>query len=403
MRLLSVVATYWPAFQFGGPIPAIHSLHKALARRGVDVTVYTTNAGLGGKVPVNREVSLDGIGVFYFTINQLFEGLGGTGWQLSMPLSRALKQNVRRFDIVHVWGIWNYPSAVASHYVRMFHVPYFISPLGSLYPDCIRRKGWKKWPYYAFISRRDIRRAAAIHYLTTNEREGCHALYGLANRAVVLPNGVEALELPERNNLIRRYPLLEGKTIVLFLGRIHEIKGLDILAKAFARVARERSDVALLIVGPDERGYEETVRGLLRRENVSDNVVFTGLLQGDEKFEALAGSDVFVLPSYSEGFSMAILEGMACGLPVLITHQCHFPEVADAGAGYVVGPNAQEVAKALRDLVDDPALRSRMGENGRRLVKEKYTWDRIAAQMIEEYKKVLGNWHPGDRGASCDE
>jgi glycosyltransferase involved in cell wall biosynthesis len=100
---------------------------------------------------------------------------------------------------------------------------------------------------------------------------------------------------------------------------------------------------------------------------------------------------------------MAILEGMACGLPVLITHQCHFPEVADAGAGYVVGPNAEEVAKALRDLVDDPALRSRMGENGRRLVKEKYTWDRIAAQMIEEYKKVLGNWHPGDRGASCDE
>ena len=389
MKVLSVAASYWPAFQFGGLIYVAHRLNRALVEKGVDVTVYTTNVGLDWRVPVNHEVDLDGVRVSYFTFSKTFEGFAGTGWQFSLQMTKALARHVRDFDLVHVAGIWNYPTAAASHYARKYAVPYIIKPMGALYPYSVRGKGWKKRPYYSLISRRDIQRAAAVHYVSREEREKCHLAHGLGNRAFVSPSGMEAPRLPDREQLRQRYPALRNKQVILFLGRIHRIKGLDILARAHARLAKERGDVHLLIVGPDEGGYATTVKTILRREGAADTATFTGLLQGEEKWEALAGSDVFVLPSYSEGFSVAILEALSCGLPVVISPQCHFPEVAETGAGHVVPAEVDHLIVAIRNLLDNPELRRKMGQNGRRLVQEKYAWDGIAKQAMEEYEEVL--------------
>ena len=123
MRLLFVAPYYWPAFQFGGPVPANHGLVKALARKGVDVTVYTTNVGLDSKVPVNQEVMLDGARVFYFSFARFFERFAESGWQFSVPMSRALCRSVGSFDVLHIAGIWGYPTAVAAHYARKRRVP----------------------------------------------------------------------------------------------------------------------------------------------------------------------------------------------------------------------------------------------------------------------------------------
>ncbi len=384
-----MAAYYWPALQFGGPIPANHGLTKALARRGIDVTVYTTNVGLNGKVPANQEVRFDGVRVFYFSFTGLLEIFAGNGWQCSLPMSRALKKSVKTFDIVHIAGIWSYPTAAAAHYARKYRVPYIIKPMGSLYPFSVRGKGWKKRPYYWLISRRDIQGAAAVHYVSTDEREKCHLAHGLANRAFVSPSGMETPHLPDKQKLKRQYPALQGKKVILFLGRIHRIKGLDVLARAYARLAREREDTHLLIVGPDEGGYETTVRTILRGEGAADGVTFTGVLLGEDKLAALAGSDLFVLPSHSEGFSVAVLEALSCGVPVIISPACHFPEVAETGAGVVVPVDVDRLVVAIRDLLDNPGLRQEMGERGRRLVQEKYTWDSIAGQVAEEYEKIL--------------
>ena len=389
MKVLCVVASYWPAVQFGGLVYAAHGLNKALVERGVDVTVYTTDVGLRGKVPVTHEVDLDGVRVVYFPFSPLLEVFAGTGWQFSLPLTAALKENVRRFDVVHIAGIWNYPTAAASHYARRYRVPYVIQPAGSLYPYSIRGKGWKKRPYYLLVSRRDIRRAAALQYVSADERDTCHSAHRLRSRAIVLPSGMDAPRLPGKEQLRDRHPELRDKKIILFLGRVHRIKGLDVLARAYGRLARERGDVHLLIVGPDEGGHEATIRRLLGREGAGDRVTFTGLLHGEEKWEALAGSDLFVLPSSSEGFSVAILEALACGLPVIISPECHFPEVAERGAGLVTPAEVDPLTAAIRSLLDSRELRRSMGENGRRLVREQYAWDSIARQMIGEYEKIL--------------
>jgi glycosyltransferase involved in cell wall biosynthesis len=141
----------------------------------------------------------------------------------------------------------------------------------------------------------------------------------------------------------------------------------------------------LVIAGPDEDGYQAKVQGMLQAEGVLNKTIFTGLLTGYDKLAVLARADLFVLPSYSEGFSMAVLEALACGLPVIITRPCNFPEVAEAMAGEVIEPDVEQLTMAFSRLLDNAQLRFQMGQNGRRLISERYTWDRIAEQMIEFY------------------
>ncbi|GAG37700.1 unnamed protein product, partial [marine sediment metagenome] len=180
-----------------------------------------------------------------------------------------------------------------------------------------------------------------------------------------------------------------GKRIILFLGRIHPQKGLDLLAKAFEKIAREWDNAYLMIVGPDSEGYKIKIEKMLESEGVLNKVIFTGMLSGRKKLIVLGGADIFALPSYSEGFSMAILEAMICKLPVIITKQCNFPEVTEVGAGNEIDPNVEQLTGALGNLLGNPELCKKMGEKGRKLVLEKYTWDKTADKMIKVYEEIV--------------
>src|SRR3989338_6792390 len=154
MKILCVTPSYWPAFRFGGIIFFSHWLNREFTKRGIDITVYTTNAGLGNTVPVNKEINFEGIKLTYFSFTSIFEFLGGTGWQFSLPMTRKLRSEVMNFDIVYIFGVWNYPISAASHYCRKYSIPYIISPQGALYPYTIGKKIWKKWPYYLVLTKR---------------------------------------------------------------------------------------------------------------------------------------------------------------------------------------------------------------------------------------------------------
>jgi len=143
MKLLCVIPSYWPAFQFGGPIYSVHGLNNALVKKGIDVTVYATNVGLGKKVLLNQEVNVNGVKVTYFTFIKFFEFLGTTGWQFSWCITKALKKNLKKYDIIYIPGIWNYPSVIAGYYCRQYNKPYIIAPKGMLYPYTIKKKDWK--------------------------------------------------------------------------------------------------------------------------------------------------------------------------------------------------------------------------------------------------------------------
>lgn len=393
MKLLCVIPGYWPAFQLGGPIFSLYNLNKALAKLGVDVSVYTTNVGLGRRVPVNQEVNVDGVKITYFAFTKFFESLGGTGWQFSLPMTNALKRSLKIFDIVYIVAIWNYPVAIAAYYCRRYKKPYIISPRGLLYP-CVRgRKSWKKWPYYQLVTRKDLFAATAIHYTTKDEAEKCHLSLCLKNTAVVVPGGIDLSEfndLPGKEKLRQSYPVLKDKKVILFLSRINWKKGLDILVRSYSILAKKIDSVHLLIVGNDDGGYMRKVKNWVREYGIEERVTFTGILTGKEKLEAYAASDIFVLPSYSENFGIAAVEAMACGIPVVVTDQVGISkEIQDYRAGIVVNTNAESLYNGINLLLKNPDLKIEMAANGKKLVREHYDINKVADMMIGVYDGVI--------------
>ena len=195
--------------------------------------------------------------------------------------------------------------------------------------------------------------------------------------------------MPPKEEFQRRYPALDGKETILFLGRLHPKKGLDILTKAFAEIAHTRSNVHLVIVGPDEVGYRSKMQQELQNRGAASMATFTGPLGGRDKLAAFSAADIFVLPSYSEVLGLTVIEAMACGLPVIISRQCYFPEVAEANAGLVIDTDPTQLAQALLRLIGEPQLRRDMGKRGQALVSQRYTWDKVADQMQQLYQMAL--------------
>ena len=222
---------------------------------------------------------------------------------------------------------------------------------------------------------------------------------------MVAPLGVDVDRSIERrpDAFASTWPETVGKKVILFFGRLNFKKGLDILARAFGRLARRRDDVVLVVAGPDTEGYGAKVRGWLEDEGVLDRTLFTGMLTGARKSAALSGATLFVLPSYSENFGIAVVEAMAAGQPVVISRHVNIcREVADAEAGLVVNTDADEVANAMETLLDDPALAERMGLNGKRLVRDCFTWDSAGPRLMDLYRRVASHRPVADTAVARD-
>ncbi|MBI3090848.1 MAG: glycosyltransferase [Candidatus Tectomicrobia bacterium] len=314
------------------------------------------------------------------------------GW--SWGLTAWLWRNAREVDLLHLHGLFSYPTLLGSRLARYFHRPYIVSPHGMLDPWALAWKAWKKRPYFKLFDHRTLKRAAALHALTAAEGRQFAAL-GLQRPTFVLPNGIDPDDyrsVPPRAVLDARYPELRGKRYLLFLGRLHPKKGLDVLLEAFGMLVRRVagcSDLLLVLAGPDNVGYRAALELAVARYELSQHVRFTGLLEGEEKLSALGAAELFVLPSHSEGFSMAALEAAACGCPVVLSPACNFPEIEAAGGGVIVEPRGEALARALGALLTDPVRRRDMGRRGQALVREKLNWESIAARMIAVYEDIL--------------
>jgi glycosyltransferase involved in cell wall biosynthesis len=380
MKILHIAISLAP--EWGGPTKVVAELTEVLAKKGLEISIFApVKKGNKAKIIRPKGVNL-----------QLFEqGFLARFWPGYSPkLAKVLKKEIDKFDLVHIHELWSYPHFVASRAARKAGKPYVVTIHGGLESWAINYKAFKKKVYSTLFQRRILQKAAALHAITDEEIKHIRA-FRVNNEILMIPNGINPEEfrvLPTCQELERFYPRLAGKQVVLFLGRLHPIKGLDILARAFGKVARERNNLCLLVVGPDSDGYQAKVVKILEAEGILNKVIFTGMLTGREKLMALGGADICVIPSYSEVRSIVALEAMASALPVIITRQCHFPEVAEAGAGLVIEPEVNQLAAALEKVLNEPTLRQEMGSNGR-LVAAKFTWDKVADQMIEMYKEVL--------------
>jgi len=320
-------------------------------------------------------------------------------------------------DLLYAATLWKYPSWAALQWAERTGKPMMVAPHGSLDAWALRNAAWKKRIAAALFKNRQLNKAACLRALCQSEADAFRA-YGLTNPIAIIPNGVEIpegdLKKPEAGNL---KPETGGRKTLLFLGRIHPKKGLANLIRALKKALDARRSTLdspkwqLVIAGWDQGGHEAELIQLcedlgirVERRGSRDegqkceaDVVFWGAAFGKDKEDLLRNADAFILPSFSEGLPMSVLEGWSYGLPVVMTPECNLPEGFVADAAIRIETSAESIAEGLGTLfsMNDADLIS-MGQRGRELVKERFTWHTVAAQMSEVYDWML-------RGGSAPE
>ncbi|WP_433762750.1 glycosyltransferase [Brucella anthropi] len=377
MNIVHVIGSYDPAK--GGPQAVVVRLAAAQATLGHEVTIvsYSDDEVSGRAVSATATIpGFDKVRTLLLPMPDLRETLFGGA------AAKAMEMLLRSADFVHLHGIWETNLLRASMLCRRYRVPYCVCCCGMLDVWSMQQSAWKKKIAMMLGFRRMLDGAAFIHALNADEIELMRPL-GLKSPSMIIPNGIFLNEVEgDKDIAVRGLP---ERPYILFLSRLHYKKGLDILADAFRRVAPLFPDVDLVVAGPDG-GAEEDFRQRIRQYGLETRVHMTGGLYGPAKIAALKQSACFCLPSRQEGFSVAITEALACGVPVAITDACHFPEVAEAGAGVVCSLDPMAVASALEQILEDPDRAKRMGAAGARLVRANYTWPRIALQTIAAYQ-----------------
>lgn len=367
MKILHVVPTYLPARRYGGPIVAVHGLCRALAARGHDVDVFTTNVDGEGvlDVPAGKPVAMDGVNVRYFPspFPRLY-------W--SPEMRRALVAEVRSYELVHIHAVYLWPDVAAARAARKARRPYVISPRGMLVPELIRQKSrLVKTAWLRLVERPGFAAAAGIHFTSQLEWDDARRVGLPLPSPFVVPNGVE---IEPRPSVPR-----EERTLV-HLGRINWKKGLDRVIDALPGLP----GVRFVIAGNDEESLTPRLRELAEKNGVADRVEFPGPVYGAAKDELLARATLFVLMSTSENFGNAVLEALAMETPVVLSRGVGLADevvAADAGAMGL---------ESIAPLLADPERRARMGRNGRALVETKFRWDRVAEAMETAYARMRG-------------
>lgn len=369
--------------RYGGIAQVVSGLSSAQAKLGHHVVVIAST------VPDEKDEVFKPRGVKLVISMQ--DALAKIWSGHSLELRHDIEDNIIKTDVVHFHGLWHYPLFLGSKVAYKGKIPYVIAPHGSLDPWCLEYKRTKKKTYMGLIQRKQLLRASLIHATSDAERQVVNmSLPGV--RTGMIQNGVDipqAFSNKDKAVFERLFPLLVNRRIILFMGRIHPVKGIDIMIRAFAEAKRTHIEHALVIAGPDEVGLKHELEELAQELEVKDKIFFLGFIEGAAKRCLLHAAEMLVMPSHSEGFSISILEAMAFSKPVIITTGCDFPEVAVEGAGIVVKPDPGELAEAMDMVSSNKELANEMGSNGRRLVEKKYSWDKIAGDMIEMYKEAI--------------
>jgi glycosyltransferase involved in cell wall biosynthesis len=302
---------------------------------------------------------------------------------------KEIDRVIGKFNIVHIHSIWDGLSRAGMMSAYRHSVPFVVLANGMLDPWSLAQKRLKKRLFLTMGLRKLMNRAAFFQAGNIDEKAG-FVRAGIKTRIEIIPNGIDPLQfehLPPAGQFYAAHPELKNRPYIVFMGRLHHKKGLDFLAAAFTELAPKHPDLQLVVAGPDE-GARADFEADIRQANLSDRTHILGPLFGPERFTLLRDAACFCLPSRQEGFSVAVLETMACAVPVVISEPCHFPQVAERGAGIVVPLDVPAITAALDRIVSDAAVQKNMSQAARQLVFEKFTWPQIADQLVAAYKSV---------------
>ena len=386
MRVLHVIPSISPLR--GGPSRAVIDMVAALRLQGVEAAILTTNdhgPGLHPDLVTGRWQEHQGVPVLAFPrwsppVAALRE------FAFSPTLSLWLARHLKDYDLLHIHALFSYPSTSAMAQARWAGVPYILRSIGQLSPWSLAQSRGRKRLMLGLIERRNLQRAALLHFTTAAERDEAACL-GLVPPSLVLPLGVRGPGLPAQpaDHLSPAAPVH-----FLFLSRLHPKKQLENLLDALALLQRQRPEARweLTIAGDGVPRYVAALQERTRNIGIDRSCRWLGFVEGEAKWQALKAADWYVLPSAAENFGIAAVEALAAGTPVILS-----PEVAVAadvlrsGAGLVCASDPDALAQALVLALERPSLSMRA--SALNLVKMNFSWSTIALQLRDAYSQVL--------------
>ncbi len=296
-------------------------------------------------------------------------------------------------DLMHTHGAWMYPSYASYHWGIEQKKPVIISPHGMLDEWALKNNRWKKKIVSSLFETKHMKKAHCLHALNKSEAEAIRK-YTAPNPVCIIPNGINpSIKKTSAAEWVKE--LTQQKNTLLFLGRLAPQKGLDLLFNALAKMQRRNHpfilDWATLVVGQGQEKYTKKLRLFCEDNNLMDHVIFTGALYGQKKKEVLSTVDAFILPSYSEGLPVSVLEAWAHELPCILSANCNLDCGVTAGAALPIDLSIESISEQLENLyyMSSEEMRD-MGKKGRTLAERDFSWQTVSEQMLDVYKWALG-------------
>lgn len=366
----------------GGPPMVLAGLAAAQVRAGLDVSIAAT--WTSNPCPdVVADLQAKGIHVTHIG-------------PAKNPLSRhpetpgILDRLAGQADVVHVHAMWEQIQHLACRAAWRRGVPYVVTPHGMLDPWNMSNRPWRKRFYLWWRMRANLKRAAALHFATTIERDAV-ARFKFGRASIIEPFGLdidEFADLPAAGTFRAKYPQLGERRLIIFLGRLDYGKGLELLIPAFAKAASD--DAALVIIGPDSHsGYRARVEEMVDQHGIRDRTLLTGMLSGRDKLSALVDGYLLAHPSFHENFGMVVPEALACGCPVIVSEEVYLhPQVTGANVGAVTKLEIGAVAAELTRWLADKSLRDQAAKHARTFALSEFDWNAVARHWVAHYQAL---------------
>lgn len=389
MKILQIVPSI--SLVYGGPSRMVLGLASALAKLGENVTIITTNSnGDFGQapldVPLEQPISQDGYEIIYFPCSPFRR------YKFSWGLLRWLYSHAGNYDIAHIHALFSPVSTTTARICRNRQLPYILRPLGTLDPADLQKKRQLKQIYGNLWEKGNLAAAAAVHFTSFQEAKISHR-YGVKTNDIVIPLGVDILDsFPVKGKAREKLGIPADLPLLLFMSRIDPKKGFDLLIPALEKLLAMGLKFHFILAGsnPQDPIYERQIIEQIKSSPLGENTTVAGFVKGDLQLELLTDADLFVLPSYYENFGIAVAEAMAMGLAVVISDQVHICDnVEKYQAGWITSPNIEDLTSQLKLALESPQERKTRGDNARQLVKQEYSWDVIAQQMLTAYQQLI--------------
>jgi glycosyltransferase involved in cell wall biosynthesis len=376
LRILHVIPGLANA---SGPTHVVTRYAERFVMRGHEVSVFHVSGR--GKDAVVLPAGID---------NRSFPAQIAKGWAFSPALSRAVQSELSSFDLVHIHSLWCYPNRVVRQASLKFGVPYVVRPAGSLEPWSMGVSALRKQLYFQAIEKANLNHATAVHAMSRKEAEHIGA-YGLQPPIWTIPNGVDPIS-PLDEEVKKRVRMSLGiapdASMIVFLGRLHPVKNLSFLLDVFRDLRTQHPEVHLVLAGPDQGSYAETLKRQVADEGLHDCVTFYGEIRGDEKVALLQTADALCLPSLSENFGNVVLEALASGTAVFASDTTPWTELDGWGCGRCLPLEHEVWVSALATSIASGGL-PEWGVEARRVAMEHFSWDVVADRLEAAYQEVL--------------